>query len=137
MKRLAVTLAVALPGFVAALLSNREPACPLAAAGDASYSGRFVGAVSMGEPRQVIALRRNGRPVNGARLCVNTAMVGMSGMGYSVEGHELAPGRYQVGIQFGMAGEYRGNLIARDRGKEVSIPVDLNVASAPSSIRLR
>jgi YtkA-like len=137
MKRLAAVLVIALAGFAGAIVIFNDPAkkgCPLAADEDSSYSGRFVGPVSMDETRHVVQVTKNGTPVSGAKVCVNTEMVGMSGMGYSAKGRELGPGRYQVGFQFGMAGKYRGNLVTNEGGHEVSIPLLIKVASsAPRS----
>lgn len=136
MKRLAAVVVVAFAGFAAALVVFNSPerkGCPLAGDEDSSYSGRFVGPVSMDQTRHVLRVTRDGRPVSGARVCINTEMVGMSGMGYSAEGKERAPGRYQVGFRFEMAGKYRTNVIAEQGGEEVSIPMLVKVGSGQRS----
>lgn len=103
--------------------------CPKGAAKDPSYSGEFEGPVSMDERKHVLKVTRDGRPVSGAQVCINTAMVGMRSMKYSAKGNELAPGRYRVGFKFEMEGTYRGNVVTRQGGEEVSIPVSVKVPS--------
>lgn len=103
--------------------------CTREAASDASYAGRFEGPVSMDQREHVIRVTRNGHPVSGAGVCVNTAMVGMSTMKYSARGHELAPGRYRVNFKFEMEGTYRGKVLAKKGSREVSIPMTVKVPS--------
>lgn len=140
MKRLAYTaIALGLTTAVAACGSDDKKSsgstsaaskgCPKQAANDSSYSSRFEGAVSMDDSRHVLRVTRDGKPVSGARVCVNTAMVGMKSMHYTASGRELAPGKYEVGVKFGMQGEYRGNVVTKEAGKEVSIPVNVKVGS--------
>lgn len=138
MQRLAAVVVIALVGFVAAIVvfnTEGKRGCPLAADEDSSYSGGFVGRVSMNETNHEVQVTHNGRPVSGARVCVNTEMVGMSGMGYSAKGQQFAPGRYRVGFQFGMDGEYRGNLVTKDAGREVSIPLLIDVSSIADAMK--
>ncbi|MBA3746078.1 MAG: FixH family protein [Solirubrobacterales bacterium] len=132
MKRLGAVVVVSLAGFVAAVIVFSSPerrGCPLKADTDRSYTGRFEGAVSVQQTTHVLQVSRNGRPLTGAKLCVNTEMIGMSGMGYSATASERSPGRYQVGFRFGMAGDYRTNLIAKNGFDEVSIPLVVKVRS--------
>ncbi len=79
--------------------------------------------------RHDLVVTHAGAPVTGTALCVNTEMIGMSGMGYSDKGREVAPGRYQFGFRFGMAGTYRGNVVVDSKGNEVSIPMTFKVAA--------
>lgn len=106
-----------------------ETACPPGAATDTSYSSTFEAPVNTDETEHVLRVTKNGRPVSGARVCVDTAMVGMTEMHYSAEGDELDRGRYEVPFQFEMEGEYRGNLVAEKGGKEISIPLAVTVPS--------
>lgn len=132
MKRLAAVVLVSMVGFVAAIAVFSSPereGCPLDGPKDGAYSGRFEGAVSIDQTRHVVRVTRYGRPVTGAEVCVTTSMVGMSGMGYTAEGRELGTGRYQVGFRFGMAGDYRTNVVTRDESGEVSIPLTVKVGS--------
>ena len=138
MKRLGAVVAVAIVAFIAAIVVFNTPGkkgCPLTGDEDASYASRFVGPVSMEETQHDLKLTRAGSPLKGAKVCINTEMVGMSGMGYSVKGTEVGPGRYRVGFRFEMAGKYRGNLVADEAGRQVSIPFLISVA--PRSKRLR
>jgi len=133
LKRLAAVVLVALAGFVfavAAFSSPQREGCPLDGAKDGAYSGKFEGPVSINQTEHVLRVTQDGRPVTGAKVCINTEMVGMSGMGYTSRGRELAPGRYQVGFRFGMAGDYRANVVTQDSGGEVSIPLTFKVQSA-------
>ncbi|MBA3746079.1 MAG: FixH family protein [Solirubrobacterales bacterium] len=109
--------------------STPSKACPRQAAADASYASRFEAAVSMSANKHVLRVTKDGRPLSGAAVCVNTAMVGMRSMRYSARGRELAPGRYEVGVKFAMQGTYRGNVVTTQDGREISIPVTVKVGS--------
>ncbi len=133
MKRLATVVVIALIGVAAALVTFSSPkrkGCPLAGGRDASYSARFIGPVTVDGDRHMLQVTRNGSPMAGTDVCINTEMVGMSGMGYTDKGREIAPGRYQVGFRFGMVGTYRANVVAQQGGDEVSIPLTFKVGSA-------
>lgn len=101
--------------------------CALAGQRDASYQARFKGPVSVDRARHDLVVTRNGSPLMGTHLCVNTEMIGMSGMGYTDSGREVAPGRYQVAFRFGMVGTYRGNVVVDSNGDEISIPMTFKV----------
>lgn len=138
MKRLAAVVLISLAAFVAAMVVFSSPGrkgCPLAADQDRSYSSRFEGAVSMNESTHVLRVTRAGRPVSGAAVCINTEMIGMSGMGYSAKAHELNPGRYRVGFRFAMAGDYRANVVTRKGTAEVSTPLIVKVRRASTQSR--
>lgn len=102
--------------------------CPKNAPKDASYSGKFEGPQSMDQSKHVLQVTRNGRPVSGASVCVNTAMVGMSSMHYTATASKLGPGRYEAGFKFEMDGTYRGNVVTKEGGRAVSIPVSVTVS---------
>jgi len=139
MKRIAVSvLALALGTGLAACGSSDKPGtgqtaqgkgCPPATGKAGSYSGRFEGQVSMDQSEHVLRVTRDGRPVSGAKVCVNTAMVGMRSMHYTASGKELGPGRYRVPIRFGMAGTYRGSLVTGKGGGGASVPLTVKVAA--------
>ena len=112
-----------------AAATTPSKACPRQAAADASYATRFEDAVSMSANKHVLRVTKDGRPLSGAAVCVNTAMVGMTSMRYSARGRELAPGRYEVGVKFAMEGTYRGNVVTTRDGREISIPVTVKVGS--------
>jgi hypothetical protein len=116
---------------VAALVTFSLPArrgCALAGQQDATYQVRFTGPVSVDQTRHDLVVMHNGSPLTRTDLCINTEMVGMSGMGYSNKGRLVGPGRFQVAFQFGMAGDYRGNVVVHEHGNEISIPVKVKVA---------
>jgi hypothetical protein len=101
--------------------------CPKQAASNSAYSSAFEGDVSMDKTRHVLRVTRDGKPVSGASVCVNAAMAGMKGMRYTATAKEIAPGRYEVGVKFGMKGDYRGNVVTRQAGDAVSTPVTVKV----------
>lgn len=103
--------------------------CALAGRPDAAYEARFAGPVTAGSARHELVVTHDGSPVDATGLCINTEMVGMSGMGYTDEGHQVGPGRYAVDFRFGMAGTYRGNVIVPRKDGEVSIPMSFKVAA--------
>ncbi|MBA3740172.1 MAG: FixH family protein [Chloroflexi bacterium] len=130
MRRLGVVVAIALAGFVAAIVVFNTPGrlgCPLKADTDRAYAGRFVGPVSTDETSHEIVVTRDGRPLTGVEICVNTEMVGMTGMGYSATARERSPGRFAVPFRFGMAGDYRTNIVAREFDGEIGIPLMVKV----------
>lgn len=132
MKRLATAIVVLAVAIVVAACGDSEDRasatkakstdCPRNGAANASYASRFEGTVSMDKSRHVLRVTRDGKPVAGAQVCINTAMVGMTTMKYTAKGRELAPGRYEVPVKFAMNGVYRGNVTANEGGDEVSIP---------------
>ncbi len=137
MRRLAGVVLVSLAAFVAAIAVFSSPGrrgCPLAADKDGSYSSRFEGSVSLNQSTHVLRVTRDGRPVSGAEVCINTEMAGMSGMGYTARGHELNPGRYRVGFRYAMPGDYRANVVTRKGAHEVSTPLTVKVGlTSPAS----
>jgi hypothetical protein len=135
MRRLGVVAAIALAGFIAAIVVFNTPGrrgCPLKADRDGSYAGRFVGAVSVADTSHEIVVTRNGRPLTGVEVCVNTEMIGMTGMGYSATAQERSPGHYAVPFRFGMAGDYRTSIVAKDVGGEIGIPLTVKVGGGMS-----
>jgi hypothetical protein len=131
MRRLGVVVAIALAGFIAAIVVFNTPGrrgCPLKADRDGSYAGRFVGPVSVADTSHEIIVTRDGSPLTGVEVCVNTEMVGMTGMGYSATAQERSPGHYAVPFRFGMAGDYRTNIVAKEIGREIGIPLTVKVA---------
>lgn len=130
MKRLAAVVAIAIAGFVAAIVVFNAPGrrgCPLRADPDRSYAGKFVGPVSVDQTTHEIVVTRDGRPLTGVEVCVNTEMIGMTGMGYSAQARERSPGRYAVPFRFQMGGDYRTNIVAKDVSGEIGIPLKVRV----------
>lgn len=102
--------------------------CALTGQRDIAYQARFAGPVSVDQTRHDVVVTRDGTPMSTTDLCINTEMVGMSGMGYTNKGRPVGPGQFQVGFQFGMPGWYTGNVVVHDHGNEISIPVKVKVA---------
>ena len=130
MVRLTTVVLVALVGAIAAFVDFSLPGrrgCELAGQQSPAYQARFVAPVSVTQTSHDLLVTRNGSPVRPTDLCVNTEMVGMSGMGYSNKGREIGPGRFKVDFQFGMAGTYVGNVVVDEHGNQISIPVKTKV----------
>ena len=130
MVRLSIVVLVALAGAIVALVDFSLPGrrgCELAGQQSPVYQARFLPPVSVTQTSHDILVTRNGSPAQPTGLCVNTEMVGMSGMGYSNKAREIAPGRFKVNFQFGMAGTYVGNVVVDEHGNQISIPVKTNV----------
>ncbi len=130
MVRLSVVVLVALAGAIAALVDFTLPGrqgCELTGQQSPSYQAHFVEPVSVTQTSHDIMVTRDGSPVPPTKLCINTEMVGMSGMGYSNKASQVGPGRFKVNFQFGMAGTYTGNAVVDAHGKQISIPVKTRV----------
>ena len=135
MRRLALVVVLALAGFAASIVVFNSPSrqgCPLKTDEDAAYAGRFVGPVSTEQTTHEIVVTRDGKPLTGVEVCVNTTMVGMSGMGYTAEAVEHAPGRFTVPFRFQMAGDYRTSIVAREVDDEIGIPLTVKVGGGMS-----
>ena len=134
MRRLSILVVVSLVAFAAALVAFSDPSrqgCLLDAPRDDSYSAVFEGPVRNDETEHVLIVEEEGRPVTGAKVCVNVEMVGMTGMAYSSEGRELAGGRYELPVQMPMPADWRAIVIVEepDAGNPVGIPVAFKVVS--------
>ena len=130
MVRLSVVVLVALAGAIAALVDFSLPGrrgCELAGQQSPAYQARFMPPVSVTQTSHDLVVTRDGSPVMHTNVCVNTEMVGMSGMGYSNKAREIGPGRFKVDFQVGMAGTYVGNVVVDAHGNEISIPVKTQV----------
>ncbi|HWF36439.1 MAG TPA: FixH family protein [Solirubrobacteraceae bacterium] len=128
--RLSVVVLVALAGAIAALVDFSLPGrqgCELTGQQSPSYQARFVEPVSVTQTSHEIMVTRDGSPVARTGLCINTEMIGMSGMGYSNKARQVGPGRFKVNFQFGMAGTYTGNVVVDEHGNQISIPVKTKV----------
>jgi hypothetical protein len=75
-----------------------------------------------------VRLTRQGAPVTGARLCLNTYMLGMSAMAATDIGNEVAPGTYELRLNFEMGDKWAGQVLVAERGKPlVAVPLELDV----------
>lgn len=71
-----------------------------------------------------LAVRRDGRPVTGARVCVTADMPGMQHPGVSTVASEASPGSYDATLQFSMAGAWEGSITIVEPGRPaVSVPL--------------
>lgn len=130
MKRLGLVILLAVGGAVAAFITFNLPGrqgCELAGNQVSGYHVRFIGPISVTQTSHNIVIMHNGTPVPRAPVCINTQMVGMSGMGYTSKGRQLGPGHYRVDFQFGMAGLYTGNVVVTRNGNQISIPIRVKV----------
>jgi hypothetical protein len=121
---------IAFAGAIAAFVTFSLPGhqgCELAGTEIHGYQARFLGKVSVTQTAHDLLVTDNGSPVTQAPLCINTQMTGMSGMGYTNQGRDLGLGRYRVNFQFGMAGDYTGNVVVTKDGNQISIPVKVKV----------
>lgn len=140
MKRLAIVTMAAVAGFAAALIRfgqvDSSQSCLLDAPKDPSYAVQFADTVTMDQTNHVITVRHAGQPVSGARVCMNTWMLGMTGMAMTTNGSELSPGRYNIPFQFAMGGPWKATVIVSEKaGQQVGVPITfmVNVGAMPGS----
>lgn len=131
MVRLTVVVIVALSAAIAAFIDFSLPGregCELTGTQSSSYHAQVMPPVSVTQTSHDLLITRDGRPIGRTRVCINTEMVGMSGMGYTNNASQVGPGRYKVNFQFGMSGEYTGNVVVNDpHGNQISIPLKTHV----------
>ena len=88
------------------------------------------------QPRTDVSLyrvnvTRNGRPVTGARVCLNTYMLGMSAMAATDVGKEVGPGTYELRLNFEMGDKWAGQVLVGQPGKPLgAVPLQLDVIDA-------
>ncbi len=133
MKRLAAVVVIALVGAAAAFVAFRDDArrgCLTEGTRDPAYAAEFEEPPRMDVKAHVLRVTHEGMPVSGARVCLNVDMVGMSGMGVGNEAREISPGRYEVSLNFAMAGPWEGTVLIEDEGSPpVEVPVSFDVTS--------
>ena len=132
-KRLASIVALTVVAFLAAIAHFSHPPVGQGCVGDApvapGYSAAFEQPPSTVHGVQVMAVAVDGTPVSGVNVCVNTWMVGMSGMAMSQPARELGPGRYKVDLQFAMPGRWDANvLVVSGNQSAIQVPVQFDVA---------
>lgn len=124
---------IALAGFGAAMVAFADDArlgCVIEAPLQPSYTAEFVGEIVLEKTEQDIAVKRDGQPVVGAKVCARVSMVGMEAMGVSdATAEEASPGIYRVKIVFAMSGGWRGNILISEDGRPpVAAPLKFDVA---------
>ena len=108
--------------------------CPSKSAeADNAYASRFEGDVMMDDSKHVLVVTREGKPVAGASVCVNSAMVGMTSMHYSAKAKDLGDGRYEVPMRFEMKGTYKGNVVTKSGSNDVLVPLTVKVGAGAMS----
>lgn len=134
MTRLGVVVALALAGFVAALVAFDDAAwedCVGEAPTDTAYSAAFDEPVRTGQHRQVIRVRRGGRPVRDARVCVTLRRVGGPAT-TSGQARQIAPGRYRTFLVLDRAGRWEGRLLIAEDGTAPHAAVPVAVEARPA-----
>jgi hypothetical protein len=82
----------------------------------------------------LLTVRRGGRPVTGAKVCVAADMPEMQHPGLSAVARESSGGRYETRIQFGMGGTWRTSVIVAEPDRPVvAIPLTIQVAEIESN----
>ena len=124
--------AVASAAFAVAIVALGDDArlgCALNAPVDPAYQAELVGPIDLERTSYQVAITRDGKPIEGAKVCATLAMTGMEAMGVSDAGAEIAPGTYEVEISFQMSGRWEGNiLIAASGERPVEVPLKIVVS---------
>jgi hypothetical protein len=75
-----------------------------------------------------LTVRRDGKAVTGAKVCLAADMTEMHHAGIDNEAKEASGGRYDTTLKFGMRGPYAGSVIVVEPGRAaVSVPVTFEV----------
>lgn len=124
--------AVASAAFAVAIVALGDDArlgCALNAPVDPAYQAELVGPIDLERTSYQVAITRDGKPIEGAKVCATLAMTGMEAMGVSDAAAETAPGTYEVQISFQMSGRWEGNiLIAASGERPVEVPLKIVVS---------
>lgn len=130
-RRLLLVTVLALVGFVAALLrfgQAAEQGCIAQAKPHPAYEVELVEPIEFTQTTYELVVLRNGRPVTGARVCLDAAMRGMSAMGLNDEAEEVAPGRYELYLPFQMPGPWEASVLVEEPGAAtVVLPLSFHV----------
>ena len=75
-----------------------------------------------------LQVKRDGKAVTGAKVCMVADMTEMHHAGISTEAKEASGGRYDATMTFGMRGPWAGSVVVVEPGKPaVSVPVSFQV----------
>lgn len=131
-RRVLVVAAVASGAFAVAIVALGNDArlgCALNAPFDLSYQAELIGPIDLERASYEVAISRDGRPIEGAKVCATLAMTGMEAMGVSDAAVETAPGIYEVEISFQMTGRWEGNILIAESGEPpVEVPLKIVVS---------
>lgn len=107
-------------------------ACGQGTPADASYTVDYVATPDPPRPEGttfLLTVRHEGRPVTGAKVCLQSDMPEMQHPGLNTVARESPGGRYETRIQFGMGGNWRTAVIIAEPDKPVvSVPLTIAVA---------
>ena len=112
-------------------------ACGQATPADPSYTVDVVANPDPPRPEGttfLLTLRQAGRPVTGAKVCLEANMPEMQHPGLNYVAKESAGGRYEARLQFGMGGNWSTSVTIAEPDKPVvAIPLKMSVAEVESS----
>jgi len=135
--RLGLLAVLAAGSFALAMVRFSDAAqegCAQKVSEDSRYEVRWSEQPSMLVNRYRLSVTRDGQPVTGAEVCINSYMQGMSAMGAADRGREVEPGTYEVTLVFEMGMRWLGQVLVVEPGRAAaSIPLQLDVIEAPSS----
>ncbi|MDP9420015.1 MAG: FixH family protein [Actinomycetota bacterium] len=124
----AVVAVIAFAAAVAAFQGAPEKGCVASGAPDSSYQASFAQPLTVSSNSYELVVTRDGRPVTGARVCLEASMMGMTGMATGQQARETSPGRYEVMVRFAMSGDWEVNVQVSEPGrKPVTIPLSVTV----------
>jgi hypothetical protein len=76
-----------------------------------------------------LAVRHDGNPVTGAKVCLGASMTDMGHAGVNNVSKESSAGVYDAQLKFGMGGVWTGSVTIAETGKPiVTLPVKIQVA---------
>lgn len=123
--------AITLVAFVVAVVVLQDDAragCATSADPDPAYEAELLSEVETSGTDYRFEITRDGDPVEGAAVCLDVAMMGMTAMGMGDTAEEVAPGIYETSIIFEMTGDWFGTILVSERGESpVGIPVEFEV----------
>lgn len=130
-RRLLAVSVLALIGFAAALVrfgQAAEEGCIAEPQPHPDYEIELVEPIEFTKTSYELIVLRNGEPVTGARVCLDAAMGGMSGMSLSDEGEEVAPGQYELYLPFQMPGPWDASVLVDEPEHDtVALPLSFHV----------
>lgn len=138
--RVSVFAVIATVAFIGAVvLDLRRPpdrGCLGNAPSAHTYSVQLEEPVSAEVTSYHLAVSEQGRPVDGARVCVNVKMDLMPSMNVSDVAQQVAPGRYQVSINPKMGGAWKGAVLVAEPGRSaVAVPFTFDAGMGTPSAR--
>ncbi|MGI8984810.1 MAG: FixH family protein [Acidimicrobiales bacterium] len=102
--------------------------CGGSASTDAAYKLAFSSPPRTDAANFEVSITRDGTAVKGAKVCLNTDMVGMSHPPVRGEGTEVSAGTYRFNAKFSMRGSWTGSVtVVPSSGSAVIIPVTFEV----------